>query len=130
MDKPTQRIIWLALTAIYMAAIVISSLQPAKVFGRHTASKEIFLNVLHIPAYALLMYMLVRCWLVANRRVLILAFVIAVVFGALNECIQALVPGRTASVNDALMNVIGAGVILIVLTRMSPCHQSPRHKNG
>jgi len=119
-NKIVQRRIWLVVTILYMVAIVISSMQPSKAFGRKTVSKELFLNFLHIPAYALLTYMLIRCWLVLNRKVLIFVFISSVMFGVFNEVIQSFVPGRSASLVDVSLNVVGALLTMFILIKTEP----------
>jgi VanZ family protein len=44
------------------------------------------------------------------------AALIAVTFGALDEVHQYFVPGRMASVTDALLNLAGAATTALVLT--------------
>ena len=117
MNNLSKRRIWLALTAIYMLAIVIFSLQPGRVFGEPTVQKRFILNFLHIPAYALLMYMLSCCWRELNNKALIISFVFSAAFGALNEWIQSFSPGRYASLSDILLNAAGAGIMLIIIKK-------------
>lgn len=101
------------ITIIYMSLIVYSSLQPD--VNKHSSQlfRDIH-NFLHIPAYALLTYFLLKCFAKTSSKSLIFAFSIAFLFGVINELIQAYVPGRTASVSDALFN--GIGIIIVLIT--------------
>lgn len=44
------------------------------------------------------------------------ALALAVVYGATDEFHQSFVPGRTMSVSDLIVNLIGASVVLLVVT--------------
>jgi len=73
-------------------------------------------NALHLPVYALLGFL----WMDAlasfgcRRSVAgITAAVIATSYGIVDEVHQYFVPGRTASITDALVNAVGASLVLL-----------------
>ena len=72
-------------------------------------------NLLHVPVYGLLTWLWWR-WLMARGRprvpAALWAALIATLYGALDEAHQMLVPGRFASVTDALLNAGGAAVVV------------------
>lgn len=72
-------------------------------------------NLLHVPVYAGLAFVLARA-LGRRRHAPLLAAAITVAFGALDEVHQMFVAGRTASVTDALLNALGAGIVAAWLT--------------
>jgi hypothetical protein len=80
-------------------------------------------NALHVPVYAMLAWSwhwALGAWQNASRARIFLACTIASVYGVLDEWHQSFVPGRFASLTDAVFNVAGAvlGVWLAVrLTR-------------
>ena len=70
-------------------------------------------SLLHIPAYTGLTILLILSFrdpLIRFKKALAISFVIAVVFGVINEFIQAGIPGRTYSVIDMINNGIGAAI--------------------
>lgn len=101
------------ITLLSMSLIVYSSLQPEVSKHTNQASRAIH-NFLHIPTYALLAYFLLKCFSKTSSKTFIFAFGVAFLFGVINEMIQGHVPGRTASVTDALLN--GIGIILALIT--------------
>lgn len=96
-----------------MSLIAYSSLQPEVSKHTNQASRAIH-NFLHIPVYALLTYFLLKCFSKTSSKTFIFAFVIVFLFGVINEIIQGYVPGRIASVTDALLN--GIGIIMALIT--------------
>jgi glycopeptide antibiotics resistance protein len=77
-------------------------------------------SVFHIPMFAgftiLLLVLLGRSE--KSRRIQILsAFILANYVGILNECLQSLIPGRSASFVDITLNVTGSIVGMIVYFR-------------
>ncbi len=57
------------------------------------------------------------------------AFVLAAAYGVIDELHQAFVPGRTSSVDDALLDAFGAAlpVLVIVVARMRGRSRERRH---
>ena len=69
-------------------------------------------NLLHIPLYGGLAFL--WCWYLSGRTrgpwALLLPFLLAALFGVLDEYYQFHIPGRYASLTDVLFNAIGAGL--------------------
>ena len=54
------------------------------------------------------------------------ALVLAVVYGATDEYHQSFVPGRTMSVSDLMVDLIGAGAVLLIVTLLRARRMGPR----
>lgn len=117
---------WVIVTFLYMLGIVLSSLIP----GGGGVEKEpgfldIVCNYLHIPAYAgltFLLFFVVRNFAfqykisaLTQARQMALVFMLAVLYGILNEFVQAHVPDRSFSYADMCRNALGAGGMLVVI---------------
>lgn len=119
---------WGILTLLYMLAILWSSTVPGSSHPTEGFSKRGFMmNLLHIPAYSILTYFLLRAAFAVRLRtqgsgpciplgsafvISAVVFAAAVCFGVLNEFVQAHVPGREFSIGDMLRNALGAGLTL------------------
>ncbi len=71
-------------------------------------------NLAHIHLYAGLTSLLVRVirgWGVSHRQSVVIATVIAMLYGVADEWHQSFVPGRFASVTDVLLNGVGVGLV-------------------
>jgi hypothetical protein len=106
---------WWILAGLYMAALFALSSVPDD--GGGTGSAVLFpppalQNLLHVPVYAGLAFLLLRA-LRGHRHAALLAAALAVTFGALDEVHQMFTPGRTASVTDALLNALGACAVAV-----------------
>ncbi len=67
-------------------------------------------NALHIPTYGLLMFLLqwsLIPWTRSTRLQAAAAFLIAAAYGVLDELHQMVVPGRTSSITDVVLNLVG-----------------------
>ena len=105
------------LTFLYMILLVYFSLK-GRPPGPHTSTiKEMMHNLGHIPAYAVLTYLLVWSFSIIEGAVLMRAFLISFFYGVGMEILQSFTPDRTSSVKDALLNALGAGVMLWLLKR-------------
>lgn len=80
-------------------------------------------NFLHIPLYGLLQWLWMRAFQKPERSgaaVIGLAALIVGVYGIFDEIHQAFVPGRYASAQDVLLNIVGmfcAALIYFFLSR-------------
>ncbi len=78
-------------------------------------------KLLHAVVYAVLCALVWRAFWYQNRSELLRrhsisgAFLLACVYGILNEWIQMQVPGRSSDVYDAIANGTGALVVVLVL---------------
>lgn len=103
-----------ALLLIYM-----SSLPEYSVTGSNSVGEKIVSNAIHIPAYAVLSFLWFKSFKVKEglrlgMRVSIFIFIALVLFAISDEVHQSFVPGRTASVIDVVLDVLGIGLGLAV----------------
>jgi len=110
---------WLALAISYMALLIYVSIKPADLNETPSVTQQVAHNLLHVPAYAVLTYLLVQCFTALNRKTAIYAFMISFLFGVLNEFLQSFVPSRMASVSDMGLNAIGAGLMILIIQKTS-----------
>ena len=76
-----------------------------------TSLKPGIQNLLHIPIFGFLAYLWLRAFFTIYRSIFmcaILALIITVVFGAIDEIHQLYVPGRYAGLLDIILNAVGA----------------------
>lgn len=107
----------LVVPILYMGLILLGSSIPAhngasteKHFLDFLLLPNLLQNLLHIPAYALLAFFWrwsLNRYLPAGNA-LILALVLTIVLGMLQEWYQNLIPGRYVSLSDVFFNSIGA----------------------
>jgi len=104
---------------LYMTVLCYMSLIPLHKPDEHVSGlKQVFDNALHIPAYAVLTYLLIHCFKNISTKTLLSAGLIALGYGILMEYFQSLTPNRYPSLMDVGLNFVGIlFVILIVLKR-------------
>jgi VanZ family protein len=109
------------LTLMYMGAVAASSLSPDLSTERSDPLVALVSNLLHIPAYAGLAYLLVKTLRGTRREhqqppeAMALALIVAAVFAATSEWAQLFVPGRYASMSDFVLDVAGMlGAVFIL----------------
>ncbi len=74
-------------------------------------------NFLHLPVYgglAFLWFWALRHWLAKSGYKYLLALTLTLGFGLLDEWHQTFVPGRFGSLTDAVFNLIGAVIGLLI----------------
>jgi VanZ family protein len=126
------KIIWSG-AAAYTAALVAVSLLPsgANAPAHWDEGISSFLqDALHLPAYAGLVVLLAFAWSVRHPiKVGSLAAIaiICATFGGMMELAQSVIPGRTCSLGDALVNVAGAilGFLVALFGRRFLTSRSP-----
>ncbi|RKY32242.1 MAG: hypothetical protein DRP68_04015 [Candidatus Omnitrophota bacterium] len=106
------KIIYILLTFFYMAIIAYISLQPVDSSYKAGVVREVFHNLLHIPAYGLLAYLVLCCFSLLKVRMYIFTFIIATLYGIFIEFCQSFIPGRFASLMDIFLNTIGVILVL------------------
>ena len=106
------KIAWLFVTTLYMMILIYVSTKPADAGHTPSTAEQVAHNLCHIPAYAILFYLLMHCFTAFNFVAQTNSFVVTVVFGAVNEWLQNFIPSRTASVSDMMLNAVGAGLML------------------
>ena len=111
---------WTLAAIAYMAILFALSSRPdegdASLGRRILFASPTVQNLLHVPAYAILTWLWFRAlkhrgW--AAGPAVVTAAVVAVVYGGLDEIHQYFVPGRFASITDALLNAGGAAVVAV-----------------
>jgi len=94
----------------YAGVLAAVSLLPSGVgtlSGWDTAISPGLQNLLHVPAYGLLVWLVARAMDLRRLRHLALAAAACAAFGGLLECAQAAIPGRFGSMEDMLLNLAG-----------------------
>jgi len=113
---PPARVRWMrGATLAYAGVLVLLSVLPSDphatggLWAWDRSIRPAVQNVLHVPAYAVLAAMAVaaRCRPGGWRGAAAVAAGSAA-FGALLECVQAFVPGRSGSLGDTTWNLVGA----------------------
>ncbi|RKY02942.1 MAG: hypothetical protein DRP55_02165, partial [Spirochaetes bacterium] len=87
-------------------------LQPVDSSYKAGVVREVFHNLLHIPAYGLLAYLVLYCFSLLEVRTYIFTFIIATLYGIFMEFCQSFIPGRFASLMDIFLNAIGVILVL------------------
>lgn len=121
------RVAWWIAAGLYMAGLFALSSIPDRKTDRGIEAyfpAPTVQNALHVPAYAGLSYLMWR-GLRGQRRAALLAAVLATAYGVTDEIHQMFVPGRTASVTDALANALGAFAVAGWAWLRAPAPPSP-----
>lgn len=108
------------ITTSYMFLILAFTLKPGSKEGAHNIAAQVFSNFSHIPAYAILAYLILRCFSVINYKAYVESFMISVLYGAFMEFLQMFVPLRTASLMDIGLNTIGILLALLFYHKLYP----------
>jgi hypothetical protein len=107
---------WTPLAVAYMAMLfLLSSIPDDSALGhRILFPPPAVQNLLHVPVYAVLTWLWWRALRAkaGPRAAVLCAGAIAVGYGILDEIHQMYVPGRFASVTDALLNAAGAAAVV------------------
>lgn len=127
--------LWAA-TGGYATALAVVSVLPSgtgPLAGWDTAISPGLQNLLHVPAYGLLVWLVAEAMGLGRAWQLALAAVACAAFGGLLECAQAAIPGRFGSLTDTLLNTAGVGVgaiLLWALDRKTCEHGNPKDSRG
>ena len=111
---------WRLFLYLYLLGILFMSLQPDYPRPGEPGWIPDVKNFLHIPAYFGLTFLLLGTLGRLRWRTRISAFVIAVGYGAVNEIVQAFVPGRSCSLDDVGRNAVGALVAIGLFWKVNP----------
>jgi len=99
-----------------MVIILYTSTKPTPhVQGLHQSLVDHILDYAHFPMYALLTLLLLLVFCSFDIRRQVAAFTIAMFFGILNEVVQSVVPGRSCSFHDILVNAMGAFFVIVLI---------------
>jgi VanZ family protein len=102
------RTTYIIITIIYIALLAYFSLKSPGGHGGSSAARQMFYNFMHIPAYAGLTFLILRCFGKNNLPVYMSSFIMVTLLSIFLEYLQSFVPGRFASMSDVLLNVVGA----------------------
>ena len=117
MRAVSKKVLWV-ITAAYAALLAAVSLLPSgtgPLSGWDTAISPTLQNLLHVPAYAVLVWLVSRAMRLRRLWHVALAAIACAAFGSVLECAQATVPGRFGSLEDTLLNVIGAAAAVPIV---------------
>lgn len=104
-----KKLLYILMTVCYMALLLFVSLSP---LPNADTTGQIIHNLLHIPAYGVLAYLIIHWFFIFAFKAYMISFLFSSGFGVLNEFLQSFVPGRTASSIDVLLNIIGVALFL------------------
>lgn len=109
------RLVFIAITGLYMAAVMISSSHPApEVAGADKNIMKHVYNLAHLPAYSILTFLLLCSFDSFTPLAQGAAFWTSFTFGVFNEVLQSHVPGRYFQVSDMMTNGTGALLTLVI----------------
>lgn len=103
---------WKIVTAIYMIVLAFVSLRAGAVPSSETTVKQVLHNSAHVPAYALLTYLLINSFVRIDSSTYTASFMGAFIFGVVMEVLQMFVPNRFPSLMDIFLNGCGAGWVV------------------
>ena len=113
-------LVWLPAVA-WAALIYFISAQPKEAFERLGLPSLLVFVGGHLVVYFVLMVLLVVALRYSSslspNHVYMVAFLLIVLYGLSDEYHQSFVPGRTATIVDWLVDLIGAGAAWIILVR-------------
>jgi len=111
--------------AVVLAAVSLLPSGTGPLSGWDTAISPGLQNLLHVPAYGLLVWLVSRAMGLRRLRHVALAAIACAAFGGLLECAQATITGRFGSLEDTLLNLAGAAAAVpIVLAGRRRSHRS------
>ena len=116
MRKRFPRGFWLATSIVYSLAILLFSTMPGadKNAGHYSLAMEYFKNFLHFPAYGGMAWLWMNAFNSVKLRALGATFIIAVSWGIMNEFVQSHIPNRFFSIDDMVVNALGALLVIIL----------------
>ena len=100
--------LYVFLTIAYVSILSFAMLRPGAAAGDGSGLKAVVDNCAHVPAYLILMVLLVKCFPKVSLRKGMICFVAVFLYGLLMEYLQSFVPNRYPSAIDAGSNGIGA----------------------
>lgn len=106
------------LTLIYMAILCYVSVQPGYAGKGADTVRQVVNNILHIPAYGLLVILAIKSF-PKFKYIYIASFFFAVAFGIFNEYLQSFVPRRYPSIMDVLLNAVGSAAALLIYMKIN-----------
>ncbi len=114
-----KRLNYIFVTLLYMVALCYIALRPGSNRGGDSIPRQIISNFLHIPAYAIMTYLVMRCFSTISYKIFAISFAISMSHGVLIEFLQIFVPRRTASLMDVGLNSIGILLTLLFYYKLN-----------
>ncbi len=106
----------------WASLIFFLSAQPDETFQKLGLTGWLLTLGGHFVVYFVLMVLLVLALRassnLASKQIYIIAFLLAALYGLSDEYHQSFVPGRTATIADWLIDLIGAGVAWLIMARL------------
>lgn len=106
---------------VWAGLIFFISNQPKETFQKLGFTGQALSVGGHLIVYFVLMILLVLALRastnLSNKQVYLVAFLIVAIYGLSDEYHQSFVPGRTPTLEDWLVDLIGAGLAMLVLLR-------------
>ena len=105
--------------SVYMVLILWVSLKPVVSTGEASPVKETLHNVCHVPAYSVLIFLIIGVFMVYDVKsgLFVKAFIFSMLYGILMEFLQGFVPGRTPSLGDVILNAAGALIMIFLIKK-------------
>jgi VanZ family protein len=121
-EDTSQRVLaWLPAVA-WAGLIFFLSAQPDETLEKLGLQGQLLSIGGHLVVYFVLMVLLVVALRLSSnlpsRQVYILSFLIVALYGLSDEYHQSFVPGRTATIDDWIVDLIGAAIAWIILLRL------------
>ena len=121
-EGTSQRVlIWLPAVA-WAGLIFFLSSQPDETFEKLGLQGQLLSIGGHLVVYFVLMVLLVVALRfssdLSSRQITIVAFLIVALYGLSDEYHQSFVPGRTATIDDWIVDLVGAAIAWIILLRL------------
>jgi VanZ family protein len=121
-EDTSQRVLaWLPAVA-WAGLIFFLSAQPDETLEKLGLQGQLLSIGGHLVVYFVLMVLLVVALRLSSnlpsRQVYILSFLIVALYGLSDEYHQSFVPGRTATIADWFVDLIGAAIAWIILLRL------------
>ena len=112
MRRKSRTLLWSA-TVLYVLLLTVVSLLPsgaAAPGGWDSSVSPTVQNLLHVPAFAVLFWLLTAVWRAMSKgwpTAITVSALISLLYGAALEFAQTAIPGRTGSLDDVLLNTVG-----------------------
>ncbi|MCK5215591.1 MAG: VanZ family protein [Candidatus Omnitrophica bacterium] len=103
---------WLGITLLYMAYVTYLSTLPGDTVSKW-GLQELLTNLMHVPMYSALAFFVLKTLGKFSVSTGIIAFMVSVSYGILNEYLQAQIPSRTFSIGDMFLNTLGATLMIL-----------------
>jgi VanZ family protein len=113
MKQKNLKILYWSASILWMGVIFVSSSISdfSTITGDSDDRSDLLSSIVHIVFFAVLAGLLTKSFMasgLSNKKSIAYAFLITIVYGALDEFHQSFVPGREVHLSDWLLDAIGA----------------------